>query len=131
MIKLKKWEREILLHRLELTDCLLEVLGLEENEGNGPGGFSGFPADKLATALEMQLSTVELGFIEISIVNPEIEREILVECLAGCTFFAGLDEAVACGDIHRSTANRMIKAGKSLEKMVSELAGREVLLTWH
>jgi hypothetical protein len=130
MIKLKKWEREILLHRLVLTDCLLEVLGTYHNEEN-EGEFKGFPADKLATALEMQLSTVELGFLDVSVLNPEIEKEILAECLEGSTWFAGHDEAIATGELHRSMGQRHIKAALNLETMITEIAGRTVSIQWH
>lgn len=129
--KLKKWEREILLHRIELTDALEECLGTYHNEEN-EGEFKGFPEEDLRLAIGNQLGAITAGKLGIVSGTLEaIEKEVLAELLEGCTFFAGSEEAVQCGEMSRGMDYRQRKAGESLEKMISGIAGREVLITWH
>jgi hypothetical protein len=129
--KLKKWEKEILLHRLELTDALEECLGAYQNGSDPEDEFKGFEEEELRLAIGIQLEYVQHGCLALSPVAPEIEKAVLADLLEGSTWFSGHDEAIATGEISRSMGQRHIKAAKNLEKMISELAGREVSIQWH
>ena len=123
--KLTKWEKEILLHRLELVDCLSQCLSAEENDGDG------YHPEDIEVACEVQLEKVKAGKLELSETLPDIELACLIDCLEGSTFFSGLDDAVALGEVSVGVKYGQLKAAKTLECKISELAGRDIYVTMH
>lgn len=116
MRKLTKPQVEILRHRLDsgvVADVLIESDICTE----------------LADAEEAVAAVrdyVENGELPEADALRALEIEVLADCLDGCTFFAGIEDAVATGELTRGASLSFFKAAGQLEVLISDLCGRQV-----
>ena len=93
-MKLTSAQKEILLHRLTLADCLAEVLSSSEiPEGTGDAEFDARVAVRypiLEDKAARLCSYVETNSALPSTLDAD-EREILIDCIEGSTWFADED----------------------------------------
>jgi hypothetical protein len=124
-MKLTSAQKEILLHRLTLADCLAEVLSSSEiPEGTSDADFDASVAVRYPILQEKAQRLC--GYVETNSALPSTldadEREILIDSVEGSTWFAneGWDDRTPL-----SWASQR-RAADALAVKVSELVGREV-----
>jgi uncharacterized protein YutD len=106
-MKFTKLETELLLHRLEFVDGIVEAL-TDCFEDEPPA--SRFSAEVIeARVLELE-KDVSLADIALS----ELDNDILDDCCAGCTFFGNIEEAVDFGEISHQKATAYHNAAHTL-----------------
>ncbi len=101
-MKFTRTEWEIILHRLEVDDAIIEVLTDADFPVFGP------------IALEDAIYMLKMNGASRSIFS-DAELLVLRECCEGSTWFAGTEDAVATGEITRGQALAYHKAANSLE----------------
>lgn len=107
IISISPIEWEIIEHRLEasdaIADCLNETFGYEREEVEASAnGLRYLPKDGMGNQL-------------IDVENlTEIDREVLKDCLDGCTFFADMDDEVALGRMSKGKRLAYRKAAISI-----------------
>jgi len=100
MKKFTPTEWEIIVHRLEATDAIVEVLTDDDDTLN--------PVHLEDSIYLLILNGCKREFFS------DNEMLILRECAEGSTFFAGIDEAVAIGEVTQGWRLSHFKAAKSL-----------------
>ena len=111
--KLTDRQELALLHRLELVDCLAEVLS---DDSEGPAKWTSATVEAAAWRLLAYLKkNHELPHGGVS----ELEKAILVDCVEGSTWVAGVTDLPQhrAGAIRtlRSLAEKMVKLGYAEE----------------
>lgn len=110
-MKMKKFtplEWEIILHRLEVPDAIVEVLTDDDLK------YSALRETIIYTAINNLY--VSGGFIH----DPSaIHMDVLREACSGSTFFCGIDCAVASGEISKDKRKRLHTAADVLESMLN------------
>ncbi len=109
-IDLTNNEAKILLHRLEVPDCIFECLKDEHGEM-----IEGEAVLDICEKLETQ---AHRGFIEI---EDALDLEIVKDAVDGCTFLYGLDDAVDCGEMTRQKATAYERAEETLKVKVESI----------
>ena len=103
-MKFTRTEWEIIVHRLEVGDAIIEAL-----TDHAPGEL---PAcDYSAEAIELKIGMLNYNGCT-RLCFDELDLIILRECCEGSTFFAGMDDAVATGEITTGYKLNMYRAAK-------------------
>ncbi len=102
-MKLNKLETEILIHRLEVPDCLMDVW----NDSNTEQMLLNEAID-ITDDLIQQCKKGSIGKLN------EKQRFFLNDAAEGSTFFASIDEEIDLGQMSKILALSYIKAAKSL-----------------
>lgn len=95
---------EIIKHRLEVPHAIVDVMTDDNPE---------LDADKLKYDIEL-LEVFGHEWNEFS----EQQHAIIRECCAGSTFFAGIDDAVACDELTPGMRDKYIRAANWLERVL-------------
>lgn len=106
-------ELEIFNHRLDVEDALAGVLE-ESFEFNPEAIFNmiGFLHTALDSSFDIEVPQVGSG--------ESILVELIRDCVEGSTFFAGMEDAVALGDLSRGKMMAYIKSSYSLRRKLQE-----------
>ena len=104
-MKLKKWHREILAHRLE-CDGQQDV-------------FDDFTATQIVDSQTRLLSIVQTGSIQLSELS-ELDKEVLTDAVEGSTYMFGAAVNADYGDISRSQFNAIENAMYELENFIED-----------
>lgn len=100
-------EREILLHRLGVSDAIADALSED------------YPDNDEVMYVAEQLRLVLSGYYGNRIIDTDeasrLELKILVDCCNGSTFFADADDAVDAGQINRGKLLAQQRAAGTLE----------------
>lgn len=102
MFTSKEWE--IIKHRLEVPDAISECLGEE-----------GHNTQLVWENCDILLMTK--GKITFEDLLP-LEKEIIIDCCEGSTFFCDMEDAVALGELTKSQSIYFHKSADLLEKLL-------------
>jgi lipase chaperone LimK len=127
-IQLTDNEWEIAEHRLSLSDAIAEMLtdGLDSDM---PEDERELIFEEIEGEVETLRKTVELTKTIDTDTLTRYQREALVDCMEGSTFFADMDDAVFEGEFTKGKALALRKAGHSLQRKLNE-AGIEGSMCW-
>jgi len=117
-IKFTKTESEIVLHRLAVPDAIADAI---EDRTNQPRDIIEWEAGILSQIIKGDLPG-QLEWEELSVT----EQNILIDAAEGSTFFADMDDAVACRALSQGKALAYHRAADSLEKKLSAASGLTV-----
>ena len=107
MAKFTPNEWEIIVHRLQMPDAIIESL-TDHAPGEDPATYYG------PIAIEDAIYMLDLnGFTRKTF--SEIELIVLRECCEGSTYFAGIDDAVALGEMTQGQATAYQRAANRLQ----------------
>lgn len=115
-MKLTKTQIDILDHHLS-SGCVADVLADTEELG-----ISLNAAERAVANVERMVATGELPLESLT----REEREVVIDCLEGSTYFCDWDDAIALGESTRGKQLEAHKAANSLEKILSTTFGRRV-----
>lgn len=121
-MKLNKYHYEILEHRLSCYDGIVDAL--TDNEDYN------VTQTQVGEAIQSVARMVEGRELPLENLT-RIESLIVVDCLDGCTYFAGSEDAVVLQEISRSQLRAMHRAADELEEAVSQVVGQRVNCTRH
>lgn len=114
---LNKYERMILVHRLEIPDAILEAL-----TDTAPGDQEcPFAPDDILQTCEMLLNHATTRYLP-DVIWP-VERAILEDVLSGNTYLIGLDDAHAQKLIRQREKEGILNAAKTLPRKFTEVYG--------
>lgn len=106
-------EAEILLHRLEVPDCLADALEEE------------FPRDKVEALASMMAEQAKAGNLVIHVATEPEALAILADCCNGSTFFnGGAEDAISEGALSKGKYLSQLKAARSLEEKFAKIGVR-------
>ena len=105
-------EWEIILHRLEVGDAIIEVLMDDPNTLKGC-----FAPEQVDSAIERLIHDGNTS-------GGALDLIILRECCEGSTFFANIDEGVDLGQLSKSKYYRLHKAADVLETKLNAIVPR-------
>lgn len=139
-LKLTPIERELLLHRLTLDDCVSECLAADQVDHNDPDYDAKIAKaeERIANhchALEAEVRqghiAIRAGFLHTDVIAAETERyDILEDVCDGSTFFANEELETgpnrAYGQKPASWWARRHAAATSLEEKLTEALGRKI-----
>ena len=127
-IKLTNNEWEIVEHRLSLSDAIAEMLtdGLDPDM---PEDERELIFEEIEGEVETLRKTTELTKTIDTDMLTRYQREALVDCMEGSTFFADMDDAVFEGEFTKGKALDLRKAGHSLQRKFNE-AGIACTMNW-
>ncbi len=108
-MRLTKLETEILLHRLEVPDCLAEALDEDPDE-----------VALICCQLRTAVSDLEAHFAEDRSIHPFLARAILADCVEGSTFVATMESGMESS----RKISAAVRAMESLAVKVGQLVGR-------
>ena len=120
-MKLTKTQLGILMHRLELADCIADCFS---SELVGEPCYQEKYNEVECAAVGLCLRIRNTDKIPESLTPLEIE--ILVDCLDGSTFFADEKDSVERGEITKSQSAAACAAANSLGVIISRIAGYPV-----
>lgn len=100
-------EWEIIEHRLEIPDCIVECIASEDPEDQK------YHPDDVYLVAECLLKKDWLSAYAHS---AEITAAVLEDAINGSTFFGSIDLAVAEGDITQQKMNAYVRAANSIMK---------------
>jgi hypothetical protein len=128
IIKLTDNEWDIVEHRLSVSDAIAEMLtdGLDPNMSEDKRELI---IEQVQDEVESLRKSIELTKTIDTDVLTQNQREALVDCMDGSTFFADMDDAVFEGNLTKGKAMALRKAGHSLERKLNE-AGIEGVMCW-
>ena len=110
-------ELEILRDRLELSDCLVDVLGAEVTE---PDDIGGYHPDDIEHVAALLLAGDEQGANDHS---EALTRDMIIDCVDGSTYYVGHDD----GMTKPQKLSAIQRAGESLANKVGEHYERRVV----
>lgn len=125
-MRLTPTQLAILLHRLELADCLADCFS---SELVGEPGYDARYNEVESAASDLCLYVRRNGCWPDALTP--LQLEILVDCLEGSTWFADEEDAIARGDLTKSKSRTAHKAADELETILSGLAGYGVVCASH
>jgi hypothetical protein len=100
-MKLTQHHIEILEHRLDAWDCIVESI-------------EGYTSEEISECCEALLKRIKQEK-EISADGlSEIELAVITDCIDGSTFFASIEDEVALGNVSRYKADKCYKAAEEL-----------------
>ena len=106
-------EWEIIDHRLGAPDCIADAL--TDGDEIDPPILKSSHQEVIDRAWHLS------GYGQASIdFESKLDREIIIDCLDGCTFFADIDDAVASGELSKGKCLAYHKAANSLEKKFNQ-----------
>jgi hypothetical protein len=111
MLKLTELEREIVRHRLEVPDAIIECLP-EYHPADVEAVIDAMYADK---------------FDDAKAISEGIVKAVLFDCVDGSTFGAAAYGAYSSGEITHQRYIAICVAGSKLARKVSELVGKRVV----
>lgn len=106
VLRLTDVEREIIEDRLELDDCLQDVLGEE------------FGEDNIYDASRHLLAEGKRGYY---VLMSPLRKAIIEDCVAGSTWAYRTDSAVSTGHLPKSEAAKCTRAQRSIERKLAAL----------
>lgn len=114
LLQLTPLEWEVMEHRLDVEDCLIDALCDDDD---------GFDRDDTAAVIEL----LQQGEWEQALdVEPDIAVEVLCDCVNGSTFFGCAEHNVS-----EQKLNAIIKAGESLADKVEAWSGKSCVFPCH
>jgi len=127
-IQLTDNEWEIVEHRLSVSDAVAEMLtdGLDHDMREDERELI---FEQVQDEVEALRKTIELTKTIDTETLTRYQREALVDCMEGSTFFADFDDVVFEGYMTKGKALAFRKAGQSLERKLNE-AGIEGSMCW-
>jgi hypothetical protein len=111
--------QEILLHRLDsgaIADCLADTEELQISREDAENAT--LEVTKMVKSGRIYLD--QLGYAQ---------KEVLIDCLEGSTFFAGWEDAVATRETTRGRMLNLFKAAVELEEAFTAAFGRQINCT--
>jgi hypothetical protein len=118
-------EAELLTHRLEVGSAIAEALcdvG-DEEVGDVADWRRTLDSDAVEARCLALLEAVGSGSV---VIEGALDVAILEDCMTGSTFFADIDEAVACREITRQSATAYRLAAASVYAKLCWAAGAEL-----
>lgn len=112
-------EQDIIQHRLEVVDCILECL-------TGEGSDLGLSLAEVEEAIERVGLDVSNGILRTP--KNKAEWEVIYDALDGATYFGSAVDAVDCKQISKSTLQRRFQAADSLEAKARQLLGVQIAI---
>jgi hypothetical protein len=101
-MKLTKYHREILQHRLDVPDCISESLDISDDDNT---------ITDACRSIEKKINS--MTELDKSVFN-ELETDIIINCLECGTFFASMDDRVEHKEITRYASNKFYDAVREL-----------------
>lgn len=115
-MKLTTIQADILDHRLG-SGCVADVLADTEELG-----ISLEEAESAVASVERMIKSGDLPLESLT----RIEREVLIDCLDGSTYFCDEGDAIALGETTRGKQLACHKAANALESAFGKAFGRDV-----
>lgn len=135
-MKLTKLQRELLLHRLDLDDCIAEVIANTRLENCHQDADYNRQlesiSETIATKCNHLADCVRKGYLPWAVTNDRDYADIIEDACDGSTFFANEDDSIDCAGTDPENGHdaawwkRRHAAADDLEFKLTDLLGRKI-----